>query len=173
LGGLEKEWFMKNSRYSLLAVSVSILVCLTLLSAYAQDTRTNPYIGTWKLNVAKSDFGKLPASQIPKSETLVILPTDSETGRKFTVNGVGGDGKPFEMSFDGATDGKPHPSSSNDGSSIAFLTDGSWEMKDKSGSVVETGSATISDDGKVFTSTTVHKTPNGQITTTAVFDKVK
>jgi hypothetical protein len=50
---------MKNSRDSLLAVGVCILVCLTLLSVYAQDTKANPYVGTWKLNVAKSDFGKM------------------------------------------------------------------------------------------------------------------
>ena len=165
---------MKNSRNSLLAVGVCILVCLTLLSAYAQDTKPNPYVGTWKLNVAKSDFGKTPASHIPKSETLVIIAGNSDDDRKFTLQGVGADGKPYQMSFDGAADDKPHPTTGDpDGGSFAFLKSGGWEVRDKSGNVVETGTSSVSDDGKTFTNKAVHKTPDGDVTTTMVYDMVK
>jgi hypothetical protein len=163
---------MKNSPCSLLAVGVCAMVLLPLLSTLAQDKKASPYVGTWELNVAKSDFGKTPPSHIPKSETLVIMPTTSDTDRKFTMRGVGPDGKPFEMSFDGATDGKFHPTGDN-GASFAFLQDGSWAVKDQSGNVVETGSTTVSDDGKTLTSKIVRRTPDGEITSTAVYDRVK
>ena len=164
---------MRNSRYSLQAAVVCTLVCLTLLSAYAQDTKPSPYVGTWKLNAAKSDFGKMPAAYIPKSETLVIIAGNSDDDRKFTLRGVGGDGKPFQMSFDGAADDKPRPTGNPDGGSFAFLKSGGWEARDKSGNVVETGTSVISDDGKMLTNKAVHKTPNGDVTTTMVYDKVK
>jgi hypothetical protein len=164
---------MKKNQYSLALGGLCLSVCLTLLSAYAQDSKTNPYVGTWELNVAKSDFGTLPASHIPKSETLVIMPTASDTDRKFTLHGVGGDGKPFEMSFDGATDGQSHSTGGPEGGSMAFMKDGSLEMKDKNGIVLETSTSSISDDGKIFTVKTVHKTADGQMTTTEVYDKVQ
>lgn len=133
--------------------------------------RTNPYIGTWKLNVARSNFGKTPTSNIPKSEILEIIAGNSDDARKFTLRGVGADGKPFQMSFDGAADGNPHPTT--DGGSLAFLKSGGWEARDKSSNVVETGTSSISGDGKTLTNRAVHKTPNGDVTTTMVYDKVK
>jgi hypothetical protein len=165
---------MQDSRDSLLAVGVCILVCLTLLGAYAQDTKANPYVGTWKLNVAKSDFGKMLASHIPKSETLVIMAGNSEDDRKFTLRGVGADGTPFQMSFDGVADDKPYPTTGDPyGGSFAFLKSGGWEARDRSGNVVETGTSSVSDDGKTLTNKAVHKTPDGDMTTTMVYDKVK
>jgi hypothetical protein len=140
------------------------------LSAYSQTTRANPYVGTWNLNVAKSEFGRTPALYIPKSETLVILAGNSDYDRKFTLRGIGANGKPFQMSFDGAADDKPHPTPG--GGSLAYLRSGGWVVRDKNGSVVETGTSSISDDGKTLANTAVHKTPGGDVNTTLIYDKV-
>ena len=78
----------------------------------------------------------------------------------------------MQMSLDGATDGKFHATGDN-GASFVFLSDGSWQVKDSSGNVVETGTGMVSEDGKTFTSKAIHKTPDGEITTTSVYDKVK
>jgi hypothetical protein len=140
------------------------------LSAYSQTTRANPYVGTWNLNVAKSAFGKTPALYIPKSETLVILAGNSDDDRKFTLRGIGANGKPFQMSFDGAADDEPHPTPG--GGSLAYLKSGGWVVRDKNDSVVETGTSSISDDGKTLTNSAVHKTPGGDVNTTLIYDKV-
>jgi hypothetical protein len=70
--------------------------------AMAQDKSV---VGTWKLDVKKSSFGKGPA---PKSGRLVIT-DDKDTSLKWKYTEVGADGKAETMSYAGAFDGKQHP----------------------------------------------------------------
>jgi len=81
-----------------------LVMCVLALGTTAALAQGNS-VGTWKLNVAKSNFGKRPA---PKSATLTIT-DDSATAMKWSYIEVGGDGKTMKVTYNGAPDGKPHP----------------------------------------------------------------
>ena len=92
-------------------MKVGLLPVLLLASslAGAQPPDSN-WAGTWTLNVASSKL--LPP--LPKSEAVVIpTPGWSAQAVKYTSTHTTGDGSSFNMSFDGAADGLPHPVMSN------------------------------------------------------------
>ena len=133
---------MKFSRYgAVLGIAVFVVAGIAQL-AYAQNGNTGPaFVGTWNLDTAKSEFGKMPP---PKSETLVII-SATPTSEKWTQERVDSEGKSAKMSYDGAVDEKFYPITGDpDESTFAFMKDGSWAVKDKSGKVVETGAGGVS-----------------------------
>jgi len=83
---------IKSLRFSSL---MAILFASTTLIA-VQATQTDPFAGTWKLNLAKSKFNPGPA---PTSQTVTIAP-DGKT----TVEEVTPDGKTSSWSFTPAGD---------------------------------------------------------------------
>ncbi len=79
-------------------LSITFLIALPVASAFAQQ---KPNVtGTWKLNVAKSDFGALPG---PESRTDVITHKDPALSNSVSV--VGAQGKQ-EYTLNYTTDGK-------------------------------------------------------------------
>src|SRR5258708_33897590 len=64
----------------------------------------NPFVGNWKLNLAKSKFEPGPA---PKSQTRSVV-AEGE-GAKYSFQGVGADGTSFAYSFTVNYDGKDNP----------------------------------------------------------------
>src|SRR5438046_10731984 len=70
------------------------------LSAQASD----PRVGTWKLNVAKSKYSPGPA---PQSQTLKV--EASGKGEKVTSEVVGADGKRNTSTYTANFDGKDYP----------------------------------------------------------------
>ena len=69
-----------------------LAVCLfatSLLSGFAQ---TDPFIGTWKLNLAKSKYSPGPP---PKSQTATY--DAAGDGVKVTVKGTNGQGQPIDI----------------------------------------------------------------------------
>ena len=88
-------------------MKVGLLPALLLASslAGAQMPDSN-WAGTWTLNVANSVL----VPTIPKSETVFIpAPGWSANAVKCTITSTAGDGSGFNVSFDGAADGKPYP----------------------------------------------------------------
>jgi hypothetical protein len=79
-------------------VSISILTVLPLLSVLGQQKPD--FSGTWKLNVAKSEFGQLPG---PTSRTDVI--THKEPSLSSSVTAETSEGK-REYTVNYTTDGK-------------------------------------------------------------------
>lgn len=77
---------------------IAFLIALPVVSAYAQQKPD--FSGTWKLNVAKSDFGALPG---PDSRTDVI--THKEPSMTDAVTAEGAQGKQ-EYTVKYTTDGK-------------------------------------------------------------------
>ena len=71
---------LKGSARSWLLTAVGILVAALLTSGLVL-AQTDPFIGTWKLNVAKSKFG--PGAE-RKSETRIV--ESSPTGMKVSVD---------------------------------------------------------------------------------------
>src|SRR5438874_2369091 len=105
---------------------------------------TNPQMGTWKLNEAKS---KVPAG-MGKNRTVVYAQQGDKT--KVTVDGVDKDGKPTHSVWVGKFDGKAYPTKGNlSWSSAAYKvvndrTNQITTMKD--GKVVWSGRITVSAD---------------------------
>src|SRR3954469_25626489 len=79
-----------------LAAGIIVLAC-----GGAAAQATDPAVGTWKLNVAKSTYSPGPA---PKEITVTI--EAAGPGRKVTVDGVAGDGSPLKWGYSGNFDGK-------------------------------------------------------------------
>jgi hypothetical protein len=78
-----------------------LLTTVAVRPLLAED---NPFVGTWKLNTAKSKFEGAPA---PKSQTRTI--TAEGNSVKYSFEGVAADGTPFAFSFVTNYDGKDCP----------------------------------------------------------------
>jgi hypothetical protein len=152
----------------ILIFAVFVLACLVARPLQAQ---TNPFDGTWKLNLEKSTFGTSPA---PKSMTRTVTTTGGTT--TYSFEGIAADGKALSYSFSTNYDGKPMPIM---GSGMPFGADvislkhagpgKSAGTLEKAGKVVATASAVVSKDGKEVTVTT--KGAGGTGTITSVYDK--
>ncbi|MCM3872718.1 MAG: hypothetical protein ND895_18710 [Pyrinomonadaceae bacterium] len=79
-------------------VSITFLIALPLVSVFSQQKPD--FSGTWKLNVAKSDYGQLPG---PDSRTDVITHKDPSLSNSVTAEGAQGK-QAYTVSY--TTDGK-------------------------------------------------------------------
>jgi hypothetical protein len=86
---------MKRFLWALSFLVISSLASGPLLA------QGNPFVGNWKLNVAKSKFEPGPA---PKSQTRTVV-AEGE-GAKYSFEGVRADGTSFSYSFTANYDGK-------------------------------------------------------------------
>jgi hypothetical protein len=80
------------------------LGCILALSAVTAGSlvaQSNPFVGTWKLNLAKSKFEGIPAPTI-----LTRTVVSNEAGATYTFSGTSADGKTIEYSFSSNYDGK-------------------------------------------------------------------
>lgn len=152
-----------------LAVAVLAVLVPGLLPA-----QTNPEVGTWKLNLAKSTYTGATA---PKSVTTTIEAQGA--GIKVSNEGVAADGSRITYGFTAPYDGTEVPitgaGAPNGADTIALKRTGpnthDATLK-KAGKVVLTGKAVISKDGKTRTLTTKGTNASGQPTSTkTVYDK--
>ncbi len=141
----------------------------------AQDIplQDNPFVGTWKLNVAKSKFTGVPA---PKSETRRVVAEIG--GETVGYKGIAADGGPIAYSFTTNLDGKDSPISGTQplGSDTvaAKRVDANTieSTSKKAGKTIFTTRSVVSKDGKVLTQTTKGTNGEGQpISITTVWDK--
>ena len=154
--------------FSFLAM-VTLGLCLTKLLL----GQTDPFLGTWKLNVLKSRFVPGPAR---KSETRIVV--TGPTGMKVSVDRVNGDGSTQEFEYTTNLDNKSYPIT-GDGpygadSIAANLTAPNTIQSTlkKGGKVVATATALVSSDGKVLTITTKGTDASGKhFTNVSVYDK--
>ena len=151
---------MQNLSGRSVRVMVGIAVLLAAAAAHAQTTE--PIMGTWTLDVAKSSYKPGPA---PKSSTVTIEPAGQ--GLKVAIDAVNADGSPLKWGFTTMRDGKEEaPVTGNPmfdvvTSTRSSATAGTNEYK-KGGKVVMTTKLTISPDGKVMTLTSTGTNPKGQ-----------
>jgi hypothetical protein len=135
----------------------------------AAAAATEPYIGTWKLDLAKSQFGNGPT---PKSITRAYSVAGDSIELKLT--GVGSDGKQLLQQSTFKLDGMDYAYTGRpefDSVSTRHVDSYQYEtIQKKAGKVVSTSIVTISADGKMFTQVTKRLTGNGGTTvTTAVY----
>ena len=152
-----------------------IAVAAVLLVASAVAVRaqaTDPAVGTWKLDAAKSTYEPGPA---PKSVLNIVEPAGGK-GYKVSVDAVRADGTPAKWSFTSEADGTDVPVRNNPEFETAALTRLSpttaTTVYKKAGKTVATVKSTVSADGKTLTSITTGTAPGGQaIHNVAVYTK--
>jgi hypothetical protein len=150
------------------------VVALSLVTSGALLAQSNPQIGTWKLNVAKSNFGGTPA---PKNETRTVEAQGD--GAKYSFEGVGADGSRIAWSFTTKYDGKDSATSGvgvpggADTIALKRVNANTYPSTlKKAGKVVGTTRTVVSKDGKITTITQKGTDEHGQpISVTTVWDK--
>ena len=129
------------------------------------------WIGTWKMNVAKSKASPGPA---PKSQTLMF--TASPAGITLSTEGVMADGSVRKGSYTSKFDGKDVAWAGNPDADMAApkkVDDNNYTNTwKKGGKAVIQAKVVVSADGKTLTVTQDGKNAKGEaMSATAVYDK--
>jgi hypothetical protein len=148
-------------------------IVVTLALCFAAGTlcfASDPQMGTWKLNEAKS---KIAPGQ-PKNNTVVYEAAGDKV--KVTVEGIDSDGKPIHNEWTGKFDGQDYPVTGDpslDARSYRRVDDRTLELTTKKdGKVTVTGRIVVSADGKSRTLTTSGTDSQGKkFKSVAVYDK--
>ena len=119
----------------------AVFVLAAVVAVAAADP---PYVGKWKMNPAKSDFGETTVTyeQLPSGE---MQATQAGVSYKFKL------------------DGKEYPAMFGSTAAWKTLSANSWEATFKlNGNVLTTDTLTLSADGKSLTVNSNGKNPNGE-----------
>jgi len=153
---------------------VSTVACLGLSAVLtgAAFAQSDPQVGVWTLNVAKSKFSPGPA---PKSATTRIEAAGA--GAKLIVDQVLPDGTKRHWEFTANYDGKDSPITGNnpDADTVARTRIDARTVQTvakKGGKVTTTQTSAVSSDGKTRTVTTKGMNAAGQqVDNVAVYEK--
>jgi hypothetical protein len=154
------------------SVGVIVGIAALLAASAASAQTTEPIVGTWKLDVAKSSYKPGPA---PKSSTLTIEPAGKSL--KVAIDAVNADGSPLKWGFTTMRDGKEEaPVTGNPMFDVVTSTRESatagTNVYKKGGKVAMTTNVAISPDGKMMTITSTGTDPKGQaIHNVAIYTK--
>ena len=153
---------------------VGLLLLVAALAIPVAAQTQDAWVGTWKLNLAKSKFE--PAALAPKSQT-VKSEAIAGGGMQSTVDGVDAQGKPIHYvvttKFDGKSSeipGAPDPNTSRvykriDSRTYQFVTS-------VGGKVTTTSRSVVSADGKTRTISATGKNAQGQtVNNLSVYDR--
>jgi hypothetical protein len=148
-------------------IVLTVALCFV---AVAVGFASNPNIGTWKLNEAKSNI----PSMAPKNSTVVYQAAGDNL--KVSVDGTDSQGKPAHNEWTGKFDGKDYPLTgdpSADTRSYQKVDDSTTELTNKKdGKVTATGRIVLSADGKTRTVTVTGTDLSGNtVKYSAVYDK--
>jgi len=151
------------------ARTIGTTLALCLVGA-ALCLAADGFLGTWKLNDAKSKL----APGTAKNSTVVY--STMGDNMMVTIDGTDAAGKPTHNEWMGKFDGKDYPvtgDSSSDARSVKKIDDHTLTFTVKKGDkVLFTGQIVLSADGKSRTVTTEGTDASGKkITATAVYDK--
>jgi hypothetical protein len=152
-------------------VFVTIVVLATLLSGVLL-AQGDPFVGTWKLNTAKSIYSPGPG---PRSLTRTFEAQGN--GVKASTEGTAADGSHIAYSYTENYDGKDNPISGTgapaDTIALKRINPNTIEVTEKkAGKVLVTRRIVVSKDGKVLTATGKGTNANGQsASNVTVWDK--
>ena len=161
---------MKKGTRRSVAVLVAVAAILVPAAAQAQDA----WIGTWKLNLAKSKYD--PSNLAPKSQTIKQEAV-AGGGFKSTVEVVDAQGKALHQEFTSMFDGKPSEvkgaPDANTSRVYKRIDNRTYEyVQTVGGKPTTTVRTVVSADGKSRTVTTTGKNAQGQtVNNVAVFDR--
>src|SRR5262249_55144912 len=138
-----------------------------LLAASSVALAADNWLGTWKLNLAKSKYSPGPA---PKSLTLKFEATPD--GTKLTVQSVDAEGKATQGGFVSKFDGKEVPATGNpnaDTVSPKRSDDNSFDnVWKKDGKVTITARVVVAKDGKTLNITQTGTNAKGETVNNAL-----
>ena len=150
---------------------VSLAACFAIVLSSSVALAADNWLGTWKLDAAKSNWSPGPA---PKSLTLKFEATPG--GIKFTGDGVGADGKATHSMFLSKFDGKDVPYEGNPDADMASprkIDDNSYDNTwKKDGKATIAAKVVVSADGKTMTITQTGTNAKGEaVNNTIVYSK--
>jgi hypothetical protein len=160
-----------NRRSSTVVLAGTTVLGLATAIPQTAFAQSDPLIGTWKLNLAKSTFSPGPQ---PRSRTLTNQAEGQ--GLKITLEEVDAQGNSSKAVIMTFNDGRSHPVTgmpAYDAASDKRVNDSTgWVIRTKAGKVVQTLIGETSADGKTWSITTAGVTPNGQqLYNVTVYDK--
>ena len=134
---------------------------MAVITSHAQSS--DPWIGTWKVNLAKSTYSPGPKPTVPG----VVKIESAPGGIKTTIDGVNAEGQKTHTETVAAFDGKDNPvkgaASPNQTSALKRIDARSFENQAKvGGKPTVTTRVAISADGKTLTATQNGTNPQGQ-----------
>jgi hypothetical protein len=156
-------------------VAVPLALGMVATTASIASAQTDPHVGTWKLNLAKSESTTGP---LPQSQTFTY--EADGPGLTFLVQGVTSGGKPMNPDKNKTKvtlDGKDYPASPPNQNRFMEATkridaDSYETIRKEGGKVVQTSTSVVSKDGKTLTLTVKGKNEKGEpYTRVAVYDK--
>jgi hypothetical protein len=152
-------------------IMVSLAVCCAVVLSSSVALAAENWLGTWKLNAAKSKFSPGPA---PKSLTLKFETTAD--GIKLTSDGMDAAGNPTHGEYVSKFDGVDVPWTGNpeaDAASAKKTDDNSYvNVWKKDGKPTITAKAVVSKDGKTLTTWQKGTNAKGQtVNNTVVYDR--
>jgi len=163
------------NRRTILSLTTKTMLCLAVVFATALPqpglAQSNPWLGMWKLNVAKSTYAP---GQAPRSSTYNFQGAGANlTNTVDTVDAAGNSTKGVNMHN---YDGQPHPVSGNPSVDARSYTradaNAVISASAKAGKLVQVATIVLSQDGKTITTTTRGIDSKGQqVNTVAVYDK--
>jgi hypothetical protein len=150
-------------------VTGAVLVGMLSSGPLAAQTADN-FMGTWKLNVAKSKY----TTAAPKS--LAVTFEKAGAAVKITAKGVAADGTPINSVYTATYDGKDVPVTGSPDFDAAAMTmmdaNTRHTVRKKGGKEVQVVHSVLAKDGKSFTSSTKGTNAKGEkVDNTAVFEK--
>jgi hypothetical protein len=143
--------------------TVLVIVTTVAGAAFSQSltAQSDPLIGVWKLNVAKSKYSPGPA---PQSSTMHYEAEGA--GFKDTVTGIDAQGRPTTSVFTMIYDGEFRPTrgvTGYDASAFTRIDDYTiLYVRTLYGKVVASGTRVMSRDGKTLTFTGIGLNANGK-----------
>jgi len=148
-------------------IILTVMVCMAVA---AMCLASDPNMGTWKLNAAKSKV----AAGLPKPVTVVYEAAGDKV--KVTVDGIGADGQPMHNEWTGAFDNKDYPVTGDpsvDARSYKRVNDHTLMLTNKKdGKVTTTARVSVSADGKTRTVETRGMSSDGKMLRgSSVYDK--
>jgi hypothetical protein len=150
----------RRTRVSNASKILFALLCTLLLVA-----AENPWVGTWKLDPAKSKLGSHPKTA---KETTVMVRDLGNRTMEVTLKGTANDGTPISRKYTTSQDGGP--TKFLEGAPPAGIDENVTVVNDKvrdsamtrGGKTISTSHLVMSDDEKSFTIVTKGMTPDGK-----------
>jgi hypothetical protein len=147
-----------------------MVLAVCLVGAAIAVAADDPFLGTWKLNEAKSKL----SPNAPKNTTVVYQAAGDAV--KITTDGTDAQGKPIHSEWTGKFDGKDYPVSNDpaaDARAYQKVDDHTLAFDNKKdGKATLSGRITVSADGKSRTVMLSGTGPDGKkFISTAVYDK--
>jgi hypothetical protein len=150
-------------------IGVFAALVLVLAAGSVLLAQGNPFVGTWKLNLASSKYNPGPP---PQSQTR-----SWDASGMVMVNGIGATGKPFSYGYSIKDDGKDYPTTGAipnkaDMISTKKIDANTYEAKfTKAGKQVESTTFTVSNGGKTLTIHAMGSADAGFVENVQVLDK--